>query len=717
MLGRTRRAAALAALCLAAAAASILTGEARAGGAAGCPWMSRVLSPENRTTQLLAAMSLSDKLALLTGVDPHAALGVADGPLYVGYVPGNPGLCIPALTLNDGPAGVSDLQVGTTAFPAPIAQAATWNPRMQQRLGAALGLEAWSKGINVLLAPDVNIARVPENGRNFEAFGEDPFLGAKTAVAEIAGIQQNPVIATVKHYAVNSQETNRYYVSSNVDDRTLHEIYLPPFAAAVTQAKVGAVMCAYGFVNGIASCQAPDLLKTVLRTELRFRGLVMSDWGSTWSTVDAANSGLDLEMPGGRFFAAPLADAVSTGTVKTSTIDAMARSILTPMFRLGLFDDPPPALSTVSFTDVSTQADKQLALKIAEQGTVLLKNDSNALPLGLHAGDSIAVIGAPAGLGDIRPYIGGGGSSFVSAATPVTPLDAITARAAKASATVVSANGIDPAAAAEAARKATVAVVFAYDQELEGEDRPNLQLPNGQDQLIEQVAQTNPHTIVVLDTGGPVLMPWLDQVAGVLEAWYPGQRDGDAIAAILFGDAEPSGRLPQTFPSSDTDVPASTVSQWPGSGLGQDAAFSEGIDVGYRWYDAKKVTPLFPFGFGLSYTSFAYSHLRIARTRRQVAVSFTVTNTGARVGSDVPQVYVDDPRAAGEPPKQLQGFEKVFLRPRWSKRLKVTLSARSFSYWDSNARRWRMAPGLYRILVGASSRDIRLRGFLRQPEP
>jgi beta-glucosidase len=663
----------------------------------------------------MRAMTLSDKLALFTGVDPHAALGVADGPLYVGYVPGNPILCIPALTLNDGPAGISDLQVGTTAFPAPIAQAATWNTRLEQRFGQALGHEAWSKGINIVLAPNVNIARVPENGRNFEAFGEDPFLSGETAVAAIDGIQQNPVIATVKHYAVNSQETNRYYVSSNVDDRTLHEIYLPPFAAAVADGSVGAVMCAYGLVNAIFSCEHRDLLTTVLRHEFKFRGMVMSDWGATASTIASANAGLDLEMPGGMHFGSALAAAVAAGSVKTSTIDGMARSILLPMFRLGLFDDPPPPLSSVSLTDVSTHADKQLALKIAEQGTVLLKNDANALPLKLHAGDSVAVIGAPAGFGDIRPYIGGGGSSFVGSATPVTPLDSITARAAKAGATVVSSSGIDPAVAAEIARTATVAVVFVYDQELEGEDRPNLDLSGTQDQLVEQVAQANPHTIVVLDTGGPVLMPWLSHVAGVLEAWYPGERDGDAIAAILFGDAEPTGRLPQSFPASDTSVPTSTVNQWPGSGLGQDSSFSEGLDVGYRWYDAKKVAPLFPFGFGLSYTSFAYSHLRIARTRQDVTVSFTVTNTGARAGSDVPQVYVDDPRAAGEPPKQLKGFDKVFLRPRRSLRVTVTLPPRAFSHWDSTARRWRMTPGLYRILVGASSRDIRLRGFIRQP--
>ena len=717
MPGRTRRGAALAPLCLAAVAAAVLTGNARAGSTASCPWMSRALSPETRTTMLMRAMSPSNKLALLTGVDPHTALGVADGPLYVGYVPGNPDLCIPALTLNDGPAGVSDLMVGTTSFPAPIAQAATWDTRLERSFGHALGLEAWNKGINVILAPNVNIARVPENGRNFEAFGEDPFLTGQTAVAAIDGIQQSPVIATVKHYAVNSQETNRYYVSSNVDDRTLHEIYLPPFAAAIADGKVGAVMCAYGLVNAVFSCQHPDLLTSVLRNELGFRGLVMSDWGATASTVASANAGLDLEMPGGTYFGSALADAVAAGTVQTSTIDAMARSILMPMFRLGLFDNPPPPLSAVSLTDVSTQTDKQVALKVAEQGTVLLKNNSKALPLRLHKGDAVAVIGAPAGFGDIRPYIGGGGSSFVGSATPVTPLDAITARAAKAGVTVVSANGIDPAAAADAARTASVAVVFVCDQEREGEDRPNLELPAGQDQLVEQVAQANPHTIVVLDTGGPVLMPWLDQAAGVLEAWYPGQRDGDAIAAILFGDAEPSGRLPQTFPSSDTAVPASTMEQWPGSGQGQDAAFTEGLDVGYRWYDANKVAPLFPFGFGLSYTSFAYSHLRIARARTNITASFTLTNTGARAGSDVPQVYVDHPRAAGEPPKQLQGFRKVFLRPRRSLRVTVTLAPRAFSYWDSTARRWRTTPGLYRILVGASSRDIRLRGFVRQPAP
>lgn len=673
------------------------------------------MRPAVRAAKLLAAMSLDDKLALLTGVDPHSALKVADGPLYVGYVPGNPLLCLPALTLNDGPAGIGDTQVGTTSFPAPIAQAATWDTELQRSFGQALGLEAWQKGIDVVLAPDVNIARVPQNGRNFEAFGEDPFLTGQTAAAEIDGIQQNPVIATVKHFAVNSQETNRYYVSSNVDDRTLHEIYLPPFAAAVGQGRVGAVMCAYGEVNAMFSCQNQPMLMTVLRKQFGFRGLVMSDWGATWSTVSSANSGLDLEMPGGKFFGPALASAVASGAVSKDRIDRMARHILTTMFRLGLFEHPPPPRDSAAFADVSSVVSGRVALKLAEEGSVLLKNAPGTLPLHLGAGASIAVIGAPAGFGDISPYIGGRGSAAVVPTDPVTPLEALTARAAKAGETVVSSDGSDPAAAAAVAAQATVAVVFAYDQEAEGRDRTTLALPNGQDELIAAVAQANPRTIVVLDTGGPVLMPWLDQVAGVLETWYAGQRDGDAVAAILFGDADPSGRLPQTFPSSDTSVPASTPGQWPGSGEGQDAAFSEGLEVGYRWYDANKVDPLFPFGYGLSYTSFAYDHLRVRRTGPRVSVTFTVRNVGSRSGAEIPQLYLDDPVAAGEPPKQLQGYQRVFLRPHKSALVTMTLTRRAFAYWDSAATKWRVAPGLYRILVGSSSRDIRLHGFLRQP--
>jgi beta-glucosidase len=707
------RALAVAVLCLCAywAGAPADTAEARA--AVGCPWMSATMTPAARSTALLAAMSSSDKLALLSGVDTSAPQYATMGAAYVGFVPANPRLCIPALALNDGPAGVADGLLGTTAFPAPIAQAATWDVSLQRRFGEAIGREAWRKGINILLAPDVNIARVPENGRNFEAFGEDPFLSAQTATAEIEGIQSNSVIATVKHFAVNSQETNRYYLSSNVDERTLREIYLPPFEAAVREAHVGAVMCAYGLVNAVFSCQDPALLSRVLRHEYGFGGFVVSDWHATPS-VQAANSGLDLEMPTGLNFGAPLASAVASGAVTWSTIDLMVRHILRSMFRLGLFDHPAPTGQRAWLRPVSTPADRRLALQLAEESTVLLKNARQTLPLRVAPGATMAVIGLPAGAAEIAPYVSGGGSAYVNATDAVSPLAALTRKAASAGASVVYADGSDPAAAATLAGRAQVAVVFAYDQEREGQDRLSLQLPANQDQLIEQVAAANPNTVVVLETGGPVLMPWLERVAAVVEAWYPGQQDGDALAAVLFGDVTPSGRLPQTFPTADSAVPTASTDQWPGANLAQDAAFSEGIHVGYRWYDAEKVAPLFPFGYGLSYTTFAYRRLRVRRDGTSVSVSFTVENTGSRAGTEVAQLYLDDPAAAGEPPKQLEGYARVYLRPGKSVRITLILRPRSFAYWNAESKAWSVAPGLYRILVGGSSRDPRLRGFIRQ---
>jgi beta-glucosidase len=656
-------------------------------------------------------MTLGEKLALVSGVDTTNAAYADDGAGYAGFIPGNPRLCIPPLTLNDGGAGVADGQLGTTAFPAPIAQAATWDLALQQRFGEALGREAWGKGIDVLLGPDVNIARVPENGRNFESFGEDPLLTSRTAVAEIEGIQQSPVIATVKHFPVNSQETNRYWVSSVVDRRTLHEIYLLPFAAAVQEAHVGAVMCAYGLVNGVFSCQDGPLLTSVLRRQLGFGGFVVSDWGATTSTAEAALAGLDMQMPTGTFFGAPLAEAVAAGTVPVSTVDRMALRILVSMFRLGLFDRPPPPRQQVAVATVSTPADVKLALRLSEESTVLLKNASSTLPLRPTAGETIAVVGEPAGSGGLATFVSGGGSAFVPAPQATSPLAALTERAARDGASVVYADGSDPAAAAAVAAHASVAVVFAYDQEREGTDRPDLELPNAQDALIEQVAQANPHTIVVLDTGGPVLMPWLGEVAAVIEAWYPGQVDGAAIAPILFGDVNPSGKLPQTFPASDAQTPVSSPDRWPGVNGAQDAFFSEGLDVGYRWYDATGVRPLFPFGFGLSYTRFAYRNLAVHSAHGSVSVSFTLADVGSRAGVEVAQVYVADPVAAHEPPKQLAGYKRVWLRPGESARVTIQLPPRAFQTWRGS---WRTVHGTYGVLVGASSRDLRLRGAVTQ---
>jgi beta-glucosidase len=672
--------------------------------------MSTALLPQARAQLLLKAMRPADKLALLSGVDVGAPQWAPLAGGAVGYVPANPRLCIPALVLNDGGAGVGDFQTGTTAFPAPIAQAATWDPLRARALGQALGNEAWQKGIDVLLAPDVNIARIPQNGRNFEAFGEDPFLSGQIAAAEIQGIQRNPVMATVKHFAVNSQETNRWYVSSNLDNRTLHEIYLPPFEAAVNQGHVAAVMCAYGAINGHYSCQDGGTLKTVLRKQLGFDGFVMSDWHAVQTnTAAAANAGMDLQMPTGT-----LAQAVAAGQVGTATLDRMAGGVLLSMLRLGLFDHPPPLHKDVTRTDVSTTADQLEARRTALEGTVLLKNDGSLLPLHVGPGQRIAVIGAPAGALDLAPYLSGGGSGYVAGTKAVSPVQGLTALAGASGATVDYVDGSDPAAAAATASGAAAAVVFVYDKEVEGQDRTTLALPDGQDTLIADVVRANPSTIVVLMTGGPVLMPWLTSVPAVLEAWYPGQQAGTAIAALLFGTVNPSGKLPQTFPTSDTAVPASTQAQWPGAGDAQYASFSEGLDVGYRWYDKTHTAPLFPFGFGLSYTRFSFETLRLSkRPDGGVDLSFTLTNTGSRAGVDVAQAYVDDPRITGEPPKQLFGFRRVFLAAGASTRVRITLGWRAFAQWDIRKQDWIVTPGLYRVLVGDSSRDLPLRSFYR----
>jgi beta-glucosidase len=672
--------------------------------------MSTALLPDARAQLLLKAMRPADKVALLSGVDVSAPEWAPLVGGAVGYVPANLRLCVPALVLNDGGAGVGDFQTGTTAFPAPIAQAATWDPLRTRALGQALGLEAWLKGVDVLLGPDVNIARVPQNGRNFEAFGEDPFLSAQIGAAEIQGIQRNPVIATVKHFAVNSQETNRWYVSSNVDDRTLHEVYLPPFEAAIRQGQVGAVMCAYGAINGHYACQDGATLKTVLRKQLGFDGFVMSDWHAVQtSTAAAANGGMDLQMPTGT-----LAQAVAAGQVSPATLDRMARGVLQSMFRVGLFDHPPPLHKDVRRADVSTTADQLVARATALEGSVLLKNDGPLLPLHVSAGQRLAVIGAPAGALDLAPYLSGGGSGYVAGTKAVSPVQGLTTRAGAVGASVDYVDGSDPTAAAAAASGAAAAIVFVYDKETEGVDRTTLALPDAQDALIARVVQANPSTVVVLMTGGPVLMPWLGSVPAVLEAWYPGQQAGTAIAALLFGDVDPSGKLPETFPTSDTAVPASTQAQWPGANDAQDAAFSEGFFVGYRWYDHTHTAPLFPFGFGLSYTRFSYDALRLTkRPDGGVDVAFTVTNTGSRPGVEVAQVYVDDPRITGEPPKQLFGFRRVFLRRGASARVRITLGWRAFAQWDIRKQDWVVAPGLYRVLAGDSSRDLPLRGFYR----
>jgi len=685
-------------------------------------------SPDQRANELLRVMTLAQKLQM---VHQYLADGVGFGA--AGYIPGISALCLPALLLNDAGSGLADEQIGVTAYPAAISQASSWDPTLARQVGSSLGSEAYAKGVNVLLGPDVNIARVPLNGRTSEAFGEDPYLSGQTAAAFTEGVQSQHVIATVKHFDANNQETDRGTIDAQVSPRALAEIYLPPFAAAIDQGHAGAVMCAYNQVNGAYSCQNPAQLRGELDGTLGFPGFVVSDWGATHSTVASARAGLDMEMSvvqdpdavnsvvgpqgsGGNnaledFYGAPLQTAVASGQVPMSVLDGMVERILRSMFAVGLFDHPAPVEPTGYLDDVDSTANRQVALAAAEAGSVLLKNADRALPL-TGSGKTIALIGLDAGT-EAETVAQAGGSVRVTQPDVVTPLQALTSRAAKAGDAVVYNDGTDIDAAAALAKSASVAVVYAGYVEAEGTDRANLDYsdgvcslacvtePSNSDALIAAVAAANPHTVVVLNTGGPAVMPWLGQVGAVLEMWYPGEEDGDAAAALLFGDVDPSGKLPITFPASLAQIPTQSPVQYPG--VNGTEVYSEGLLVGYRWYDAKHLTPLFPFGFGLSYTTFKLSRLHLVASGPSVRVSYTLTNTGSRAGADVTQVYVGDPAAAREPPQQLKGYQKESLNPGRSTEVTVTLPASAFSYWDTATSAWEIAPGRYTIRVGDSS--------------
>jgi len=710
-------------------AVALGAGSAPSARAQGCPWVGTSASPDARAHQVLAQMTLDEKLAMVRQPDPvWTHYGVA------GYIPPNTRLCIPDLYLNDAGAGVGDQTTNTVAFPAPIAQAASWDRSLQREFGRALGWEAWHKGVNVQLAPNVNIARVPMNGRNSEAFGEDPFLTSQVGVAEIDGIQDNNVIATVKHYALNNHEQNRMTVSSDADERTIHEIYLPGFEAAVKQGHVGSVMCSYNRINGTYACENDRMLNGILKGELGFKGFVMSDWGGTHSTVQSANSGLDMEMDvaPGKYYGDALKTAIQNGQVSASRLDDMVLRILREMFARGIFEHPHADFPAAYSADVRRPEDLTLARKISEDGTVLLKNSGGAVPL-TGNGKRIAVIGSAGGPAGSELSYGTGGSAHIPETGPkpdvVTPFQGIQQRGAANNDVVTYTDGASTADAVAAASASDVAVVFANDAESEGTDRPDLSLANAkncllagcgplpgnpnQDALIDAVASANPNTIVVLDTGGPMFMPWLGKVKSVFQAWFPGQEDGNAIASLLFGDVNPSAKLPQTFPRAMADLPTRTAQQFPGVNDAKGvphATYSEGLKVGYRWYDSQGIEPLFPFGFGLSYTTFAVKNLRGKATSGGVKLALDVSNTGQRAGAEVPQLYVGMPAATGEPPKRLAGYQKISLDPGQTKSSSMTLGRRAFSYWDTLAGSWTANPGCYSVLAGTSSRDLPLHG-------
>lgn len=685
-----------------------------------------------RADRLVAQLTLDEKLQLVHGwgLCGIPIGGPTQGLHGAGFIPGIPRLGIPDFNSNDGPAGVGNCggrPNGTgTVLPPSIALAASWSLDRAFDYGKLVGTEERDQGFNVWYGAAIGLAREPRNGRTFEYHGEDPVLSGKLVVRKIRGAQQPGLIATLKHYAGNQQETNRQTSSSNIDERTLRELYLLHFEIAVKESNVGSVMCSYNQVNDVYACENDHLLNDILKNDWGFPGFVISDFGATHSTVLAANSGLDEEQFRGQFFADALKTAVLGGDVPMSRLDDMVHRKLRSAIVAGLIDSPPPVIQPVDLA-----AGRKVAQAIAEQSIVLLKNAHDALPLNAAHVRSIAVIGSHAdvavltggGSGQVLPpegpavpptcdLVGPGPAHWCQVWIPSSPLNAI--RALAPHATVQFSDGADPDAAAALAARSDVAIVFANQWELEGVDLQTLRLPDNQDGLIGKVAAANPRTIVVLEHGSPVLMPWIDHVEAVLATWYPGIQGGQAIANILFGEVDPSGKLPITFPRSEADLPTGPNPPDPAV---LEVNYTEGLLMGYRWFDAKGIEPLFPFGHGLSYTRFAYSHIEVtpeaADGARRFSVSFDVKNTGGRAGAEVAQVYLKLPDATGEPPKRLVGWDKLFLDPGQTRHVTVDVAPERLAYWNVASNDWAVAPGAYRVLVGSSSRDIRLQHDVR----
>ncbi|MEV4556261.1 discoidin domain-containing protein [Kitasatospora sp. NPDC049285] len=665
-----------------------------------CPWINEPnVAVATRVAQLMGAMTQDQKDRMLYGTDSK---------VYIGQIAGQPALCIPDVNFEDGPTGVGDGLGGVTQFPDGEVSAATFDPGYVHDFGVAIGQEFAGKGVNVSLGPTINMVRDPRWGRAYETFGEDPYLTGEIVSADVQGMQSQCVMAEVKHAAAYNIEQPAAPGNEIVDSRTLQEIYLPAFQTAIEKGGAAALMCGYSMVNGEYSCQNPTVENIPMYQQAGFQGFITSDWGGIHSTVPSANAGETVEMPFGGFFAASLVQAVAAGQVTQATFDTMVSRVLTQMFRFGMFDKAPSGSTTAI---VATPAHREVALRGAEEGTVLLKNNG-VLPLDPNGGRSVAVIGTQAGPGVITA---GGGSGTATSTGTYTPLYGIQQRTAGTNTTVAYDDGTNQASAVALARSSNVAVVFASDNYGHEEaDNPTLNLPGDRDALIAAVAAANPNTIVVLSDNSAILMPWLNQVAGVFEGFYQGQEFGQAIAALLFGDVNPSGHLPITFPASLSQLPASTTAQWPG--VNGTVQYSEGLRIGYRHYDADNLTPLFPFGFGLSYTGFAFGNLQVGPlTNGQATVTATVTNTGSRAGTEVAQLYVGDPASAGEPPHQLKGFQRITLNPGASAPVTFTVTAHDLAHWDTASGNWVATAGSYQILVGDSSRNLPLTANLTNP--
>jgi beta-glucosidase len=704
--------------------------------------MNANLSPDQRAELVLKEMTLDEKVALLHGVgmptDDPLTPENAPSNRGVGYAVGVPRLGIPGIDMSDAAYGVRSSGANgrySTALPANVAAAASWDRDAAFEYGALIGRELRAQGFNMSLGGGVDITREPRNGRTFEYLGEDPVLAGTLVARLIAGTQSQHVIGDIKHYAFNDQESGRNSVNIHIDTRAARESDLLAFEIGVAEGHPAAVMCSYNRVNGDFACENKYLLTDVLKKDWKFPGFVVSDWGGTHSTEKASAAGLDNEEPGSFFFAERYKAAVQAGTIPQSELDEHVRRILRSMFAVGVIDYPRERGVVDPFAGL------EVARKIEEGGIVLLKNDGAALPLTAAKIHTIAVIGAHADVG----MISGGGSAQVDppggnaiaapgkGAThwgeeiwfPTSPLKAIQARAPQA--VVKYDSGTDPAAAAEAAKSADVAVVFAYQWESEGMDLPTLSLAHNQDALIAQVSAANPNTIVVLESGSPVTMPWVAAPAAIVEAWFAGSDGANALGNVLFGTVNPSGKLPNTFPRSEADLPHPSITMpppesehWSGpvssakeaAGLPPfQASYDEGVKVGYKWYDAEKKPVLFPFGYGLSYTSFRYSALQVTPGEK-VKVTFTLANTGARAGAEIAEVYASLPASAEEPPKRLVGFSKVQLEAGETKAVTVEIDPKYLSIFDVKKNGWTLVPGDYTILVGGSSEDLPLKAVV-----
>jgi beta-glucosidase len=794
----------------------------------------------DRVEQLLEQLSLEEKVTLVAGVD-------------FWHTPAVPRLGIPAVKVTDGPNGARGEEwtggPGSACFPCGVALAATWDVDLVREVGVELGEETRAKGAHVLLAPTVNIQRTPLAGRTFECYSEDPHLAARIAVAFILGVQSRGVGTSVKHFVCNDSEFERMTISSDVGERALREIYLPPFEAATIEADSWTVMAAYNRVNGTYCAEHPRLLTTILRDEWGWDGAVVSDWFGTRSTVPAANAGLDLEMPGPPVhMGTRLLDAVRSGEVAEKALDDKVRRLLVVLERAGALDRPEPVAEVLD----DRPARRAVIRRAAAAAIVLLRNERAILPLDAGALRRVAVIGPNAAVARMQ----GGGSAGVFPLHAVTPLDGVrsrlpegvavahepgcvTARAvplldtrtvwtieyfaspdcsgtpvhtaehrrsafrwtgpprpelagiawsARVTAayvpewvgehtfklrsggparlfvddqlvvdgaeaySVTATHGLvderphqlrveigapadgavfhgaevrvapprrddllERAVAAAAAADVAIVVVGLDDEwETEGRDRPDLSLPGGQAELIEQVAAVNPRTVVVVNAGAPVAMDWAGRVLAVVQLWYPGQEGGDALADVLFGDVNPSGRLPLTFPERLEDTPAYLNDP----GEAGHVLYGEGIFVGYRFYEARGIEPRFAFGHGLSYTTFSYRDLAVESREGAVGVSVDVTNTGDRTGAEVVQLYVRDVEArVRRPAKELKGFAKVVIEPGRTERVQFTLDDRAFAFWDTTSGGWRVEAGEFELLAGASSADIRARTTYTREEP